>query len=362
MNGRRRHEPTGPTRSAASPPRPRSAAQALGRRRPPARWVVATAAVLVALGGAAWAQPPAALPFVLKQIGPGVYAAIDGPERKAGSNAELVIGDDGVLVIDSFSNTDAATALLAEIRRITTKPVRYLVNTHYHVDHTGGDAVMREAGAVVIAHRNVRGWIRTENFHLFGDRLTPELKTMVETLPLPDLVTDKDLTIWLGSRKVVVQSVLGHTGGDLTVAVPDAHALFCGDLLWTRRPPNLVDGSVREWAATDGAFLERPDAAATAYVPGHGDVADRRDITDFRAFPARPAAVGGRQAARPALGDALAQDVAPKLRALHSDWTITDRAAASVVRYIDQELAGTNAVQPRSRTEPSDDASIRRGR
>ena len=142
-----------------------------------------------------------------------------------------------MLVIDSFSNADAATALLGEIRRLTPKPVRYLVNTHYHVGHTGGDAAMRQSGAVIIAHRNVRGWIRTENFHLFGESLTPELKAMVESLPVPDLVTDKDLTIWLGSRKVVVQSVLGHTGGDLTVEVPDAHALFCGDLLWTRRPP-----------------------------------------------------------------------------------------------------------------------------
>src|SRR4051812_26729984 len=91
---------------------------------------------LVSLGvGTASAAP--ALPFVLKQVGPGVYAAIDGPEHKAGSNAGFVIGDDGVLVIDALFTEDAGRALVGEIRRLTPKPIRYVVNTHYHADHTG---------------------------------------------------------------------------------------------------------------------------------------------------------------------------------------------------------------------------------
>src|SRR4051812_47971774 len=103
---------------------------------------------LAALAGPASAQAPApaALPFVLKQIGPGVYTAIDGPEHRSGSNAGFVIGDDGVLVVDAFFSPDAARTLVAEIRRLTPKPIRYVVNTHYHADHTGGDQVLREAG------------------------------------------------------------------------------------------------------------------------------------------------------------------------------------------------------------------------
>ena len=196
-------------------------------------------AALVVLGGPVASQgpSPATLPFVLKEIGPGVYAAIDGPEHKSGSNAGFVIGDDGVLVVDSFFNPDAARLLVAEIRRLTPKPIRYVVNTHYHADHTGGDQVLRDAGAVIIAHRNVRGWVRTNNINLFGDRITPELKAKIEALPLPDLTTDKELTVWLGSRKVLVRTELGHTGGDLTVLVPDAKVLFCGDLLWRRCRP-----------------------------------------------------------------------------------------------------------------------------
>ena len=299
-------------------------------------------AALVPLAVPALGQEPTSpsLPFVLKQVGPGVYAAIDGPEHKAGSNAGFVIGDDGVLVVDSFFNPESARALVGEIHRLTPKPIRYVVNTHYHADHTGGDQALRDAGAVIIAHRNVRGWVRTDNVNLFGDRITPELKARIAALPLPDVVTDKDLVVWLGSRKVVVRTVLGHTGGDLTIFVPDAKVLFTGDLLWRKVPPNLIDGSVKEWTATDTDFMHMPDAAQTVFVPGHGDVADLKDVEDFRAYLLdlrRLVAEYGKALK----DDALDQAVTPKLKALHPDWTISDRAAAFEVRYMEQELAGT---------------------
>ena len=302
--------------------------------------LIGTVAALVALGGTAQAES-APLPFVLKQVGPGVYAAIDGPEHKAGSNAGFVIGDDGVLVVDAFFNTDAAKALVGEIHRLTPKPIRYLVNTHYHLDHTGGDQVLRHAGAIIIAHRNERGWVRTYNVNLFGDRITPELRARIAAVPLPDLTTDKELTVWLGSRKVVVRTVLGHTGGDLTISVPDAKVLFTGDMLWRKIPPNLIDGSVEEWLATDADFAAMPDAAQITYVPGHGDVAKVKDVEDFRSYllDLRRLVAEGRNAGLK--DEALAAEVTPKLKALHPDWTISDRAAAAEVRYMDQELAGT---------------------
>jgi glyoxylase-like metal-dependent hydrolase (beta-lactamase superfamily II) len=298
-----------------------------------------TVAMLLVWGGAAAAQ--ALVPFTLKQVGPGVYAAIDGPEHKAGANAGFVIGDDGVLVVDSFFNPDAARALVAEIRRITPKPIRYLVNTHYHLDHTAGDQVLRDAGAIIIAHRNVRGWLRTENVHLFGDRITPALRAEIAALPLPDVTTDADLTVWLGGRKVVVETVLGHTGGDLSVAVPDAKVLFTGDLLWRKIAPNLIDGSVKEWTATDARFAAMPNAAHTLFVPGHGDVADVKDVREFRGYllDLRKLVAEGRKLGLK--GDALAAAVMPKLRTLYPDWAISDRAAAAEVRYMADELAGT---------------------
>jgi glyoxylase-like metal-dependent hydrolase (beta-lactamase superfamily II) len=302
---------------------------------------IAACAILIGIAGPAFAQGKAPLPFVLKQVAAGVYAAVDGPEHKAGSNAGFIIGEDGVIVIDSFFSQDAARALVGEIRRITPKPIRYVVNTHYHVDHTGGDQVLRDAGAIIIAHRNVRGWVRSNNLNLLGDSLTPELKAQIQALPLPDLVTDKDITVWLGTRKVVIRSVLGHTGGDLVVYVPDAKVLFTGDMLWRKVPPNLIDGSVREWTATDRDFEQMTDAAHILFVPGHGDVAKLGDVEDFRSYLVDLRRLVGEGRKAGLKGEALAKDVTPKLRALHPDWTISDRGAAFEVRYMDEELAGT---------------------
>lgn len=307
------------------------------------RGLVGAVAGFFIFAGGAFAQAPAqeTLPFVLKQVAPGIYAAIDGPQHSAGSNAGFIIGENGVLVVDSFFNPAAARALVMEIHRLTPKPIRYLINTHYHVDHTGGDQVLRDAGAVIIAHRNFRGWVRTYNINLLGDRITPQLRAQIQALPLPDLVTDKDLIVWLGSRKVVVRAVLGHTGSDLTIEVPDAKILFTGDLLWRKVPPNLIDGSVEEWTATDADFLNMPDGAETTFVPGHGDVANVRDVQDFRSY-----LLDLRRLVREGLkaglkDDALAQYVVPKLRAAHLDWIISDRAAAFEIRYMAQELEGT---------------------
>jgi glyoxylase-like metal-dependent hydrolase (beta-lactamase superfamily II) len=140
---------------------------------------------------------------------------------------------------------------------------------------------------------------------------------------------------------VVVKTVFGHTGGDLTVHVLDAKVLFTGDLLWRKVPPNLIDGSVAEWSQTDSDFAAMPDATHMIYVPGHGDVARLADVNDFRAYllDLRRLVKEGRKAGLK--GDALALEVTPKLKARHPDWTISDRAAAAEIRYMDQELAGT---------------------
>ena len=303
----------------------------------------AALAVLCLLALPAAAQtPPATSPFKLKMIGPGVYAAISDE-----SNAGFIVGDDAVLVVDSFFEPDTARALLGEIRKITPKPVRYVVNTHYHVDHVSGDQVFKEAGAIIVAHRNVRAWIRSENLLQVKDVPDPAFKARITQriaqLPLPDLVTESPITVWLGGRRVDIRPAEGHTGGDLVVGVPDARVLFCGDLLW-RMPPNIVDGTVSKWIETDRSFEQLPDAASMVFVPGHGDVATVKDVTIFRGYltDLMSLTAAGRKAGLK--GDALAAEVIAKLKASHPDYPTPTRVLTREVAFMEQELDGTKRV------------------
>src|SRR3954453_7533955 len=96
--------------------------------------------------------------FTLHDLGSGVWAAVAVPGSGAGSNAGFIIGDDGVVVVDTFQSAAAATKLLSVIRERTALPIRFVVNTHYHLDHVAGNGVFHDAGSQIIAHRNVRAW------------------------------------------------------------------------------------------------------------------------------------------------------------------------------------------------------------
>ncbi len=242
------------------------------------RTVVAGAFLALAALGLC-AQTP---DFNVKKIGEGVYAAIGADGGKAGSNAGFVVGSNGVLVVDTFEGVEPARALLAEVRKVTNLPIRFVVNTHYHLDHTGGNAVFAEAGATIVAHKNLRGWLRTENLKFFGPNPKPEQKAMVEALELPEELYSDAVDIYLGSRQIQVRYMLGHTGGDSVVLVPDANVIFAGDLVWQKHLPNLIDATTSEWVKTlEKLLAEHPSAT---FVSGHGDVATPADVRDFHDY------------------------------------------------------------------------------
>ncbi|HEV7522566.1 MAG TPA: MBL fold metallo-hydrolase [Candidatus Angelobacter sp.] len=220
--------------------------------------------------------------FIVKKIGDGVYAAIGADGGKAGSNAGFIIGSNGVVVVDTFEEVAAARDLLAEIRKITNLPIRFVVNTHYHLDHTGGNAVFAQAGATILAQRNLRGWLRTENLKFFGANPKPEQKAMVEALVLPDETYSDAVDIYLGARLIQVRYMLGHTGGDSVIIVPDADVVFAGDLVWQKHLPNLIDASTSDWVKTLEKLLA--DHPSATFVSGHGDIATEADARDFHDY------------------------------------------------------------------------------
>lgn len=280
--------------------------------------------------------------FTLQPLGNNVFAAIDKPKSSAGSNAGFVIGDDGVAVIDTFEDAKAAQQLLAEIQKLTKLPIKFVINTHYHLDHVTGNGVFSQAGAVIMAQENVRTWIHTQNLKFFGANIKPEQKAWIDGLYAPDLVYDSGVDLFLGSRKVVVRSYPGHTGGDSVVIIPDVQVVFCGDLFWKKTIPNMIDGTTDKWAATDAQLAsEYPQAK---FVSGHGEVGTADDvrefgayITDLRSRMAEPVKQG-------LTGDALVNAVLPGLKQKYGDWGFFDHFAPRNIADVAKELSGTKQI------------------
>ena len=287
-------------------------------------------------------------PFMLQELGHGAWASIDNPAAKAdqaGSNAGFVIGPEGVLVVDTFENPAAAKKMLEAIHEKTKLPVRYVVNTHYHLDHVAGNAIFAESGATVMAQENVRVWERTENLKFFGAKITPQQRASVEELYLPDVTYAQSATVYIGNNSGLTLRVMpGHTGGDTVVYDAEANVVFCGDLFWNHTLPNLIDASTKQWIDTlDALVREYPSAK---FVPGHGekvgDAADVRAFRDYLIFLRE--AITNTQAGG-ANSEAVLKAVLPQVRARYSDWAFLDFAKPDIQRT-DEELRGIKRLPP----------------
>jgi len=262
----------------------------------------------------ATAAPKAEDDFQLVKVADGVYAAIARPGGLASGNAGFVIGEEGVLIFDTFFTPDALEELIGEIQSLTKLPIKYAVNSHYHLDHTGGNQVLVARGIPIIAHENVMIWQTTKNKRFLpsmpdlekrkADAVkqladTPEdqkdkraqlertirrLNAMMKiTLTNPTKTFESGtMELKLGKRKVILATFPGHTGGDVIAFVPDANVVFTGDLGWSKTLPNLIDATVNDWIPTLDTMLKEHPAAK--FVPGHGSVAEATDIRDFRNY------------------------------------------------------------------------------
>jgi glyoxylase-like metal-dependent hydrolase (beta-lactamase superfamily II) len=285
--------------------------------------------------------------FTLKNVGPNVWAVI---EPGGLSNSGFVVGDDGVVVIDSFVNVDAAGAfslegaqqVLAEIRKVASQPVKFVVNTHYHMDHVSGNSVFVDAGAKIVGQRNVREWMYSETLRLFGNQIKPEQKAFVEAMPAPVVTYDEAITIHLGSRDIQVRSFPGHTGSDSIVVVPDAKTVFAGDLFWRNTLPNIMDGSIKSWLPT--LHTLETDFPDYTFIPGHGDVGDVKDVASFHEYLTTLHRLVSEAQATGKAGAALGDALVPELQQKYGEWGFFNFFAQPNILDIDAELRGTKRV------------------
>jgi glyoxylase-like metal-dependent hydrolase (beta-lactamase superfamily II) len=197
-----------------------------------------------------------------------------------GGDITVAVGTDGIIMVDT-QFAPLHDKIKDAIAKISPLPIKYVINTHYHGDHVGGNAAFHKDGAIIVAHDNVRLRLAAGTTNAVTGNKTPP----VEPAALPTetyMVGDKKLEV--GGRVVVLKHVYtAHTDGDTWVMFPDANVLATGDVYGSRTYPNLDWGS---GGTIDGmilaleTFLKAADDT-TKIVPGHGPVATRTNLQEF---------------------------------------------------------------------------------
>jgi glyoxylase-like metal-dependent hydrolase (beta-lactamase superfamily II) len=213
-------------------------------------------------------------------------------------NVGVVLGADGVAVVDTRASHLLADELRTELAELTRLPIAAVVNTHHHWDHTFGNA--RFLPAPIWGHRRCAERVRDDGGAMRQRVIeqAPETVEQLEAVVLtpPDQIFDEAATIDLGDRQLELRHLgRGHTDNDIVVAVPDAGVLLVGDLLENDAPPGYGDAFPAAWAETVKQRLL--PMVTGVVVPGHGSVGHPAFAAAQAADLGAMAALGARLAA-----------------------------------------------------------------
>jgi glyoxylase-like metal-dependent hydrolase (beta-lactamase superfamily II) len=202
------------------------------------------------------------------EIGPGLYAFT----AEGDPNTGVIVGDDGVIVVDAQATPVMAKQVVEHIRRVTDKPIKYVVLSHYHAVRVlgasgfGAEQVIASAKCrAMIAERGQEDW--DSEFDRF-----PRLFRAAESIPgltWPTMTFDDRMTLWLGKRRVDLMFMgRAHTAGDIVAHVPDANVVFSGDIVEYKSACYCGDAHFEDWPET---LANLEGFEAEALVPGRGD-------------------------------------------------------------------------------------------
>jgi cyclase len=284
--------------------------------------------------------------FEIKKVADGVHVAVAAPAYKVNCNTAIIESDDGVVVVDTHSKPSAARVIVERLHDLTTKPVRYVVNTHFHWDHWHGNEVYPAAypGAEIITNQITREAMRKKGLKRIQDhvrqvpaeiaKLEAELATAgsagaraaletnlrlaksylaeVSALKpaLPTIAFEQTMKLYRRDREIhLLHLGRAHTEGDVFVYLPKDKVVITGDALigWT---PFMGDGYPEDWAGT----LDRlAQLDFTHIIMGHGDVAGRDWLCVFRGYVHDMVEAVREEVAKGATLDEVKQRVTAKL-------------------------------------------------
>jgi len=195
-----------------------------------------------------------------QRIGTDLYAYIS--ENDASANSTFLVSDQGILVVDTGLNASEGGKLLAEIRKISPAPVRWIVNTHYHPDHRGGNSVVGPQ-AVIISTAFTRAQAGSSPDYALNETVSQAVLSV------------GGHTVW------IYHPGPAHTLGDLVVYFPDDHIIATGDLFLTNSCPAMDEGDMENWIHALDQMLALP---VERIVPGHFEVAGKKQMQLFRNY------------------------------------------------------------------------------
>lgn len=212
--------------------------------------------------------------FELSQVAEGIYVHhgkhldIDDGYQGDICNLGVIIGTQAIAVIDSGGSTHTGQQLLQAIRKISTLPVKYVINTHVHPDHTYGNAAFLAEQPHFVGHEKLANTmlLRKDQYQALNRRLLGETGETSLTI-VPDMAVKQTLTLDLGDRTLTLQAyAVAHTHTDLTVHDDKTNTLFTGDLLFAQRTP-VVEGDIKGLIQ---ALEGMQQQSWQLIVPGHG--------------------------------------------------------------------------------------------
>jgi len=263
------------------------------------------------------------------EVFPNIFTIVHGEEID--SNTTFIITTEGVIVVDTRVTPKEARKVMAEIRKHTTLPILYTINTHYHGDHTFGNQVFR-GSKTIIAHKNVRralkGSAGKDHLEFFKTFNIPGMDEVKVTLP--NMVFEKNMELYVGEYHLqLVHLGRGHTDGDVVVHLAEMKAVIAGDLIFNGQFPYMGDGYVDEWI---DALQYMEDEDIELVIPGHGDVGGKPIIIAMKHYLLNLKSLVLKQIENGASLKKAKEALRPVLRKKYKSWGKPERIDGNIER------------------------------